>query len=40
LRAAWLQAKLRYENSPTAENSALLKETYDNYIVGLTAILQ
>ena len=40
LRAAWLQAKLKYENSPTAENSALLKETYDNYIVGLTAILQ
>ena len=39
LKATWVKAKLLYESIPTTTNYALEREAYENYIVGLTAIL-
>ena len=39
LKFAWQQAKLLYEMTPTAKNKADMDKAYENYIIGLTALL-
>lgn len=40
LKQNWLESKILYESTPSATNQALMLKAYDDYIIGLNAILQ